>query len=121
MQQVVRAFPILSGREQEMVQFLEELRNERRAETDVFYRRYGVKRETAYLQKGDSGTILIVVTDIDEPDKNFAEYGASKAQFEAWFKARVESFSGINLDRTPRGPEAQRLHDWSREGIPLDR
>jgi hypothetical protein len=114
MQQVVRAFPILSGREEEMTQFLEELRNKRKAETDAFYRRYGVNRETAYLQKADSGAILIVVTDIDEPDKNFTEYGASLDQFEAWFKDRVESFSGINLNRTPRGPEAQRLHDWSR-------
>jgi len=37
MEQVVRAFPILSGREQEMAQFLEDLRSKRKAETDAFY------------------------------------------------------------------------------------
>ena len=119
MQQVVRAFPVLKGREVEMAQFLSELRGAKKSETDAFYKRYGVARETAYLQKTDGGAILIVVTEIDDAEKAFSDYGASKADFEAWFKGRVESFSGINLDKSPRGPEAERLHDWSRTGVPL--
>jgi hypothetical protein len=121
MQQVVRAFPVLNGREAEMRQFLNELQGERKPETDAFYKRYGVARETAYLQKTDGGTILIVVTDIDDADRGFTEYGASTADFEAWFKGRVQTISGINLNDAPQGPRAERLHDWRREGTGLEK
>src|SRR5262249_32520437 len=120
MQQVVRAFPVLEGREAELGQFLDEIQNKRKADTDAFYKRYGVTRETAYLQRTEKATILIVVTDIDDADKRFADYGASRAEFEAWFKQRVEAFSGINLNDEPRGPVSKRLHDWSRDGKPLE-
>ena len=120
MQQVVRAFPVLKGQQADMEQFLKELRVDRKDETDAFYKRYGVVRETAYLQEITGVTFLIVVTDIDDADKNFTAYGASQADFEAWFKARVETFSGINLNKEPRGPLARRVHDWSRTGVPLE-
>jgi hypothetical protein len=120
MQQVVRAFPVLDGQQNDMERFLKELRDDRKDETDAFYKRYGVVRETAYLQATATGTFLIVVTDIDDADKHFAAYGASQAEFEAWFKGRVKTFSGINLDETPKGPQARRVHDWSRTGVPLE-
>jgi hypothetical protein len=120
MQQVVRAFPVLEGQQAAMEQFLKELRVDRKDETNAFYKRYAVTRETAYLQETAKGTILIVVTDIDDADKQFAAYGASQADFEAWFKARVKTFSGINLNDEPRGPQARRVHDWSHTGVPLD-
>jgi hypothetical protein len=103
-----------------MEKFLKELRVDRRDETDAFYKRYGVIRETAYLQRTGKSTVLIVVTDIDDAEKHFADYGASQADFEAWFKGRVKTFSGINLNAEPRGPQARRLHDWSRTGVPLE-
>jgi hypothetical protein len=120
MQQVVRAFPVLEGQQAEMEKFLKELRVDRKDETDDFYKRYGVVRETAYLQEIAKVTFLIVVTDIDDADKHFAAYGASQAEFEGWFKGRVKTFSGINLNAEPRGPQARRLHDWSRTGVPLE-
>jgi len=110
---------VLEGQESSMDRFLTDLQSGRKADTDSFYQRYGVIRETAYLQETALGKILIVVTDIDEADKNFASYGASKAEFEAWFKDRVKEFSGIDLNASPRGPEAKRLLDWSRKGEPL--
>jgi hypothetical protein len=121
MQQVVRAFPVLDGQRKEMETFLKQLQVERKPETDAFYKRYGVSRETAYLQKTDAGTILIVVTDIDDADKRFSEYGASQAAYESWFKGRVEAFSGINLNEAPRGPLSERLLDWSATGVPLEK
>ncbi len=103
-----------------MEQFLKELRVDRKDETDAFFKRYGVIRETAYLQQAATFTFLIVMTDIDDGDKNFAACGASQAEFEAWFKGRVKTFFGIDLNDEPKGPQARRLHDWSRTGVPLE-
>ena len=115
MERVVRAFPVLEGKRDQLERFLQELTTTRDQETSAFYRKYGVVRESAFLQKTAHGEILIVVTDLDAVEAAFSTYGASQEKFEAWFKECVREFSGIDLNADPRGPHAQCLLDWKVE------
>ncbi len=121
MERVVRAFPVLEGAKQQLKQFLDELQTTRKSETGAFYRKYGVTRETAFLQDTPHGAILIVVTDLDAPDEAFPQYGASQDTFESWFKDRVRQVSGVDLNAEPRGPEARCVFDWRPDGHSADR
>jgi hypothetical protein len=118
MERVARAFPILPGAKGEVIRFLHELLNERRSETNDFYRKYGVIRETAFLQDTPMGSMLIVVTDV-APEDAFERYGASQEAFDTWFKERVRKVSGIDMNEHPRGPRVQRVFDWKREDTML--
>jgi hypothetical protein len=95
---------------------MHELLNERRSETDAFYLKYGVIRESAFLQETPVGSFLIVVTDV-APEDAFERYGASDEAFDKWFKDRIRQLSGIDMNAEPRGPRAQRVFDWKRDDV----
>jgi hypothetical protein len=108
---VVRAFPILPGKHEALTSFFAEL-EARKVETDRFYRAYGVKRETAYLQKTPHGDLLIACTELEEVESTARAYAAETAPFHAWFKSKVLEVSGIDPNTHPLGPECRCVFDW---------
>ncbi len=62
MQLLVRAFPVLPGKEGQMREFAATVRTTRAAESADFYRRMGVARESWHLQDTPHGTWVIGVT-----------------------------------------------------------
>jgi hypothetical protein len=112
MARVVRAFPLLPGKRADLQSFAAAL-SARQPETDHFYRSYGVTRESAHLQATPTGDLLIVCTDVADPEPAAKAYAAETAAFDVWFKGQVLALSGIDPNQQPLGPECSCVFDWS--------
>jgi hypothetical protein len=109
---IVRAFPVLPGKENEAVDFAREV-GTRTEETASFLQNYGVRRETWHLQRTAHGAVVIVITDIqDSPLERAAAYGSSQARYERWFKDRIRELSGIDPDSQPLGPPTETIFSF---------
>ena len=81
---VVRAFPLRRPVE-ELKSFATALGSTRRAETDAFYRRFGISHESWHLQDTENGPWVIGVTRIDNPTESGPQYAQASEVFESWF------------------------------------
>ena len=115
---VVRAFPVLEGREEDLRAFIQALQTTFQHEVDAFYRKYGVRRETACLQESAQGKQVIVITEIGTSTPAFSAYSTSEAEFDRWFKAQILHISGIDLNQQPQGPPSEHLFTWTRDTSP---
>jgi hypothetical protein len=119
MAMVVRAFPILPGKEQAARDFAALVGSSRRGEASLFYQRYGVTRESWHLQKTDDGAFIIVVTElgaapaVDAVHAQAHAYAKAQGTFERWFKDSVRDLCGVNPDEQPLGPPTETILDWS--------
>ena len=115
MQLLVRAFPVLAGKEMQLRQFAHEIQTVRSGAVAAFYQRLGVARESWHLQETPHGNWVICVTQI--PDKPIEaaghDYAASQLDFDRWFKDQVNQVSGVDPDTTPLGPPTQCIFDSS--------
>jgi len=113
---LVRAFPLIRGRE-ELEQFAEEMRGRYSEDANRFYRQFGVRRESWFYQDTPHGALVIGVTDIDDPIEAAAqEYQQTTEHFAAWFKNRVHELSGIDPNEQPLGPPTELIYDFTRSG-----
>jgi len=112
MARIVRAFPLLPNKREALATFIAELTS-RKAETQQFYRAYGVTRESAHLQSTPHGDLVIVCTDLAEDAQAVAKaYAAETEGFHVWFKAKVFELSGIDPNQQPLGPDCNPIFDW---------
>ena len=113
MQLLVRAFPIIPGREAVLREMARSLSTERAGEAAEFYARHGVARESWHLQESGSGSWVIGVTQIpDRPVEVAAKgYAESTHPFDAWFKEQVKIVTGIDPDTQPLGPPTECVFD----------
>jgi hypothetical protein len=112
---IVRAYPLLPGKEQKLAEFLREVREVRRDETSAFFQGLGVRRESWHLQHTERGPIVIVATELDNVDASESQYQAADSAFDQWFKSRVLELSGYDPNRTPLGPPSQQIFQWSEQ------
>ena len=108
----VRAFP-LRGSAADLAAFASELKSARASEADRFYRNYGVRRESWYLQETDHGPWVIAITELQDASEAAPRYAASTAEFDAWFKGRVLSLTGIDPNQAPLGPPTTEIFSWT--------
>jgi hypothetical protein len=113
---VVRAFPVLPGKESVVRAFAKSLASDRAADVAHFYTCFGVTYESWHLQETPSGLWVIAVTDIDVPTKRAEQYSASHAEFDEWFKAQVLALSGIDPATQPLGPPTEEIFAWPAAG-----
>ena len=113
---VVRAFPVLPGKEEEIRRFAQEMSGPRRAEAAAFFRTFGVRSESWHLQQTPYGLIVIGVTDVDEPEAKAPEYAQSQRSFDLWFKENVLRISGIDPVTEPLGPPTEILFEFRERG-----
>jgi len=113
MQLLVRAFPVLAGKEMQLRQFAHDIQTTRSAEVADFFRRLGVARESWHLQETPHGSWVIAVTQIPDRPIEVAgqDYAASRGDFDRWFKEQVMLISGVNPETTPLGPPTQCIFD----------
>ncbi|QJR14355.1 hypothetical protein [Usitatibacter palustris] len=109
---LVRAFPVLPGKENQLRQMATELAGPRTESVGGFYRNLGVSHESWFLQKTPQGDFIIVITQIDNAEKRAEEYAVRDDGFTEWFKARVRSLSGIDPDTQPLGPPTEQIFEW---------
>jgi hypothetical protein len=98
---VVRAFPVLADREEDLREFARQMAGERAADGAEFYRRFGVAHESWHLQRADAGPLVIVVTEVGDVDATASAYAASQLPFDRWFKDQVLHLTGVSPDRDP--------------------
>jgi hypothetical protein len=118
MTMVVRAFPVLPGREQAARDFATAVGSTRRDEASAFYKRYGVTRESWHMQNTPNGAFIIVVTELAaspgiQVQVQAQAYANAQHAFERWFKDNVRELCGVNPDEQPLGPPTETLFDWS--------
>jgi hypothetical protein len=119
MPMLVRAFPVLPGKEDLLRAFVQEMAGARRQEAAEFYRSFDVLRESWHLQNTLHGAWVIGVTEVDAPlELKAREYAASDRPFDRWFKDQVRHLSGIDPDFEPLGPPTETLFEFDRSADP---
>ena len=113
MAMIVRAFPVLAGKEDAALEFARAAGETRRNDTAAFLQSFGVKRESWHLQRTPQGSFVIVVTDVEEPPLEKARaYGASQGSYERWFKDNIRTLCGVDPDAQPLGPPTETIFSW---------
>ena len=113
MAMIVRAFPVLPGKEDAAREFAKAVGDRRRSETASFLQGFGVRRESWHLQRAAHGLQIIVVTDVEDPPLEKARaYGASQGTYERWFKDNVKALCGVDPDVQPLGPPTETIFSW---------
>lgn len=115
---IVRAFPVLPGKEEDIRKLATEMAGSRREEAQEFYRIFGVVRESWHYQETPHGPMVIGVTDIDEdPDVKAREFAESIRPFDRWFKDQVRNLTGVDPDVQPLGPPSEVIFDTKGEAV----
>jgi hypothetical protein len=101
---IVRTFPVLPGKEEDIRKLAAELAGPRREAAREFYKSFGVARESWHYQETPHGPVVIGVTEIADPVAKAQEYAESNRPFDRWFKDQVRNLTGIDPDRPAPGP-----------------
>ena len=109
---VVRAFPVLPSKEQDVEAFARELSGPRQAKVREFYDSYGVKRETWHFQPGPFGSQVIVITEVEDVVPAAKAYADAQQPFHRWFKDEVLRISGVNPNVDLLGPPSMQVFAW---------
>jgi hypothetical protein len=115
---IVRAFPVLQGKEEDIRKLAAEMAGPRREEAQEFYRSFGVVRESWHYQETPHGPLVIGVTELDDdPRVRAQQYAESDRPFDSWFKTQVRNLTGIDPNTQPLGPPSEEIFDT--QGEPL--
>ena len=114
MERVVRAFPILKGKEDCARDIARELAGPRAVEAAAFYAQFGVTHECWHLQETPAGMWIIVVTEVSDMPVAVAaaDYASSERPFDRWFKSQVLELTGIDPAEAPLGPPTECILNW---------
>lgn len=109
---VIRAYP-LQRPVAELRELATSLSGDRSADTDRFYKRYGVAHESWHLQETPSGPWVIGLTLVEDPGEAAPRYASASDVFDSWFKAQILHLSGVDPNLTPLGPLTTQVFSWS--------
>ncbi|HKV11582.1 MAG TPA: hypothetical protein VJ725_25785 [Thermoanaerobaculia bacterium] len=119
---IVRAFPVLPGKEEDMREFAAEMAGPRRRDAERFYKSFGVLRESWHYQETPHGPMVVAVTEVDaDPGVRAQEYAESTQPFDSWFKEQVCNLTGIDPTVQPLGPPSEVIFDMRSELADRDR
>jgi len=108
---IVRAFPVLPGKAEDIRRFAAEMAGPRRQEAAEFYKSFGVTRESWHFQE-TPGPMVISITEIEgEPDAKAQAYAESVRPFDRWFKEQVHNLTGVDPNTQPLGPPSETIFD----------
>jgi len=95
--------PILAGKTEEARAFQRELDGERKADYARSERAIGITKEHWFLAPLPTGDQLVVYMESPDFGAALQQFSASKDEFDLWFKRRLESVTGTDLNRIPPG------------------
>jgi hypothetical protein len=105
---VVRAYPLESR--EAIEEFADQLHH-RPDETRNFYEKTRT-RAAWFVQQTESGPIVIAVGAMADPAFTEKHLASASDPFARWFKKRVSEITGVNPERTPLGPETDKIFDF---------
>ena len=105
---VVRAYPLKSR--EAIEEFADQL-HQRPDETRSLYDRMDV-RAAWYVQQTEHGPMAIIVDAMRDSQQTAEKFASASDPFATWFKKRVNEISGVNPERTPLGPETEKIFDF---------
>ena len=108
---IVRTFPVLPGKEEDIRKLAAEMAGPRREEAAEFYKSFAVTRESWHYQETPHGAVVIGVTEIADPVAKGQEYAESNRPFDRWFKDQVRNLTGIDPESQPLGPPSEVIFD----------
>ena len=102
MDQICLVVPVLPGRTAEARAFMRELDTVRRAEYDRSERRIGITKEVWYLAPMPSGDQLVGYMETADFPRALQQFSQSRDTFDLWFKERMRTVTGLDLDDPPQ-------------------
>jgi hypothetical protein len=113
---IVRTYPVLPGKEDDIRMLAADLAGPRREEARAFYKSFGVDRESWHYQETPHGPLVIGVTEIaGDPVAKGQEYAESNRPFDRWFKDQACNLTGVDPDVQPLGPPSELIFDTQGE------
>lgn len=104
MDQICLALPLLPGKSDDARAFMRELDTTRKADYDHSERRIGIMKEVWYLASLPAGDQLIGYMETADFGRALEMFAASRADFDVWFKRRLQEVTGVDLEAPPAGP-----------------
>lgn len=100
------AMPIKPGKTEAWKQYVRGLDERWREERDADYRRFGVQRNAAWLQKTPNGDLAIIYWEVEDPELHslqFKEIMSSNDEYYTWVRDNLTDIFGFdpNQDRPP--------------------
>jgi hypothetical protein len=111
-QYIAFTLPAPSENAEEVRAFVSELLGPRRAEMEASWRRKGVRREMAWLQRSEAGSLVVVFLEADDPGRFYRELASSQEPFDVWYRQRVLDVYGIDLALAQAGPPVELIASW---------
>ncbi len=111
MDQALFALPILPGQTEAARAFLREMDGPRKPQWDACVRQVGVTKETWAIQQGPQGDLFVVYMAGEDIARAFAQFAASRDEFDTWQKRQIRETTGADLNTPPPGPISEILAD----------
>jgi hypothetical protein len=83
------AVPILPGKTQAWLNYINELTGSRKEDWKLSRKRYGLTVEQVWLQSTPQGDMAVVRIETDDPGKFFENLMKSNEPFDKWFREKV--------------------------------
>lgn len=101
--------PVLPGREEALREYVRELEGPKADEEAAIHQRYGIRRETVWLQETPNGSLAVIYQEVEDPSKVegfLEELRTSDEPFVAWVRENLANIYGIDPSQgTPPLPE----------------
>jgi len=102
--------PVLPGKEQDDLDWMEEMTGPRRDQYESTWKSLGVTRHQVWHRETLDGTLAVVYLEADDLQAAMDGIASSDDEFSRWFRGRVKDVHGIDLTlHSP--PESTQIHD----------
>jgi len=102
--------PVLPGKEQADLNWVEEMTGPRREEYESAWKQLGVTRHTVWHQQTPDGTVAVVYMEADDIPRAMQGITSSDDPFNQWFRERVRDVHGLDI-QAEAPPQAEQIHD----------
>ncbi len=102
--------PVLPGKEQADLDWMEEMTGPRREEYESAWKRHGVTRHAVWHQETPGGMVAVVYMEVEDPPAAMQGIATSDEAFDQWFRERVKDVHGIDI-ASDAPPQSRQILD----------
>ncbi len=109
--------PVLPGKEQADLDWMEEMTGPRREEYESSWRQLGVSRHAVWHQQTPDGMVAVVYVEADDIPRAMEGIASSDDPFHQWFRWRVQDVHGIDSSGSRRRRSGPPRAETRRAGV----